>query len=78
MFDYSLVNEQTKEVTFKPFSEQAVILQEQVDSAVADYFETIVIIGQSQGCLTPSYCDASRVNQVIGISPLFTLLETTS
>ncbi len=71
MFDYNDINTETKEVYVKPFSKQAVILQDQIDRAKEEGYEEIVIIGQSQGSLIPALCDVSGVKQVIGISPFF-------
>lgn len=72
MFDYNDIDKKNNEVTVKPFSEQAKLLQHRIDRAIKENSDReIIIIGQSQGSLIPTLCNVSGIKLVIAISPFF-------
>jgi SNF2 family DNA or RNA helicase len=72
LFDYNDVNEAEKTIFLKPFSEQAKLLQQQINKITSEHKKAMLyIVGQSQGCLIPALCDLTGVHKVVGTSPFF-------
>ncbi|MDQ6985465.1 MAG: hypothetical protein Q9M91_06970 [Candidatus Dojkabacteria bacterium] len=72
LFDYYEYNAETKEIFSTAFSEQAVKLQNKIDSVSANNPDSeIIIIAQSQGSIIPTLCDVKNISKIIGISPFF-------
>lgn len=72
LFDYNEIDELNNRIYVRPFSQQAVLLQNQIDKINKEYENPIVtIIGQSQGSFIPTMCELKNVSKVIAISPFF-------
>lgn len=72
-FNYNRFDDKTKELFALPFSEQAKVLQKEIDNLAKDErIKNIIILGHSQGSFIPTLCtDLSKVSKVIGASPFF-------
>ena len=72
LFNYNEYNEETRELFALPFSAQAKILQEIINTTVREHPDKrIIIIWHSQGCIIPCLCDLSSVHALVMLSPFF-------
>ncbi len=70
--EYCDYHPDTNEVRVKPFSEQAIILQNTIDHTARNNPDAdIILIGQSQWSTIISLCDTSKIKRIIMISPFF-------
>ncbi|MDD3284348.1 MAG: hypothetical protein PHZ07_02020 [Patescibacteria group bacterium] len=72
MFDYNEIDYDKKEITVKPFSEQAKILQKVINETVKDNPDSIIdIITHSQGAVMVALAKLEGIRSVIILAPFF-------
>lgn len=72
LFDYGDRNDETKEVTVKPFSKQTKVLQTVIDDTRKKNPGAIIdIIGHSQGSVMVALANLLGIRKVVSMSPFF-------
>ncbi len=72
LFNYFDLDEESQEITVSSFTQQAALLQQQIDDITKKHPEgRIIIIGHSQWCVIPWLCKLTNVYWLLMLSPFF-------